>query len=458
MPYSGPFGSKVTLPRSLPLPNREFATPRIYKTKISAHRHAAFMAYRALYDNDLLNENLLPITSVVEPHLEEEVKAMLQDVEKRASTANVSVQMDPWAPEDDGADFWWIYELVIDGLPALNMFTRSRHITLPDDGGPLLYWPGRDPVQTFMRPLSVAKGTEEIIAKAQAYTRRLFWSLNGSRMSWDQLDFSYLLLPSDSTSMNQTKFNKRRKWLTQLNESLHLLRSEELFANAELFGKEFSYPADVAIVRNGGHFSKTYQFVRWRFEPLTPEEEEQLQEYYERVGGIDITYPLLVVQAFPSRTNFLLPTRPKTESIQETKTLLLLPEYSTIALLSSAETEYAFLLPSVLRWFSMARTTHSLRETLFSGSILYEIPLPLLTIATTAPVSQEKYNYQRLETLGDTVLKFVAGIQLLAEYPLWHEGYLTKKKDHAVSNVRLAKEDISKGLYRWIIRGVDPLQ
>ncbi|RDB26587.1 Dicer-like protein 2 [Hypsizygus marmoreus] len=75
-----------------------------------------------------------------------------------------------------------------------------------------------------------------------------------------------------------------------------------------------------------------------------------------------------------------------------------------------------------------------------------------MVIAMTAPVSQEKENYQRLETLGDTVLKFVTGIQLLAEYPLWHEGYLSRKKDHAVSNVRLAKEAIAKGLYRWIIR------
>jgi len=50
------------------------------------------------------------------------------------------------------------------------------------------------------------------------------------------------------------------------------------------------------------------------------------------------------------------------------------------------------------------------------------------------------------------VLKFITSIQLLAEYPLWHEGYLSRKKDHAVSNARLAKENILKKLYSWIIR------
>lgn len=452
VPYPGPFGSKVTLPRSLPLPNREFATPRQYQSKISAHRHAAFMAYRALYDAELLNDNLLPITSVIEPPLEAEVKIILQDVEKRAGTANVSVQMDPWAPEESGAGSWWIYELIIDGLPAMNLFTRSRHISLSDDNGPLLYLPGRDPVQTFLRPFSVATHSDNRIAKAKEYTRRLFWSLNGTRMVWDQLDFSYLLLPSDSRSMDQEKWNMRRKWRAQLTKSLYVSHPEELFANAELFGKEFTYPTDVAIVRSGAPFSKTYQFIRWRFEELTLQEEDDLKAYYERFGEIYITYPLLVVRPLPSRTNFLIPARPKTELIPGIKTLLLLPEYSTITLLSSAETECAFLLPSVLRWFAMTRTTHSLSETLFTGSPLHTIPLQILTVSMTAPVSQEKHNYQRLETLGDTVLKFVAGIQLLAEYPLWHEGYLTKKKDHAVSNVRLAKEGISKGVYRWIIR------
>jgi endoribonuclease Dicer len=410
------------------------------------------MAYRALYDAELLNDNLLPITSVIDPQLEEEVKAMLQDVEKRAGTANVSVQMDPWAPEQGGAGSWWTYELIIEGLPALNLLTRSRHMNLLDDTGPVLYRPGQDPVQTWLRPLADARHSDHRIKKAQEFTRRLFWSLNGSRMQWERLDFSYLLLPADSRSMGQVKWGKLRKWLVQHNKSLH--QPEELFADAELFGKEYLYPTDLTLVRSGLKFAKAYEFVCWRFEPVNPQEEEELRAYYERFGDIDITYPLLVVQPLRPRTNFLLPYNSSTTP-GDKRILLLLADYSTVTLLSPAEIQYAFLMPSVLRWFAMTRTTHSLRESLFNGSPLYDIPLQLLSVATTAPVSQEKYNYQRLETLGDTVLKFVVGIQLLAEYPLWHEGYLTKKKDHAVSNVRLAKEDITKGVYRWIIRSTD---
>jgi dsRNA-specific ribonuclease len=105
----------------------------------------------------------------------------------------------------------------------------------------------------------------------------------------------------------------------------------------------------------------------------------------------------------------------------------------------------------------MAMVVSSLRTTLFTPS-LAKIPLDLLITAVTAPESEAHFDYQRLETLGDTVLKFTVGLQLLAEYPHWHEGYLSRKKDHSVSNARLAKEAHAKCLYRWIIRMRFPAQ
>lgn len=446
--YPGPFGSKVTLPRSLPLPSREFATERVYRTKISAHRHVAFMAYKALYDAELLNEYLLPITSVVEPHLEDEVKEMLQDVEKRASTANVSIQINPWTPAEDDTNGWYAYRLTISDLPPLFFFNLSQQISLPDDEGPLLYRTGQEPLGTTLKYLGRIGFSDSRIQKAREYTRMLFWSLNGSRMTWDKLDFLYLVLPIDV----DTKWEGRRSWLSQINHSRGASHLDEFFANAELFGKQFSYPTDLTIVRNGFQFAKGFRFVNWRYEHLSPEEEVEFRKYYERFQDLEITYPLLVVCPLPPRTNFLIPTAPKTESFREIKLTFLLPSLSAVTMLSRPEAEYAFLLPSILRSLSLSITIDSLRKTLFLSSPLYYIPKSMILTAMTAPVSGEHTNYQRLETLGDTVLKFVVGIQLLAEYPLWHEGYLSKKKDHAVSNVRLAKEDIAKGLYRWIIR------
>ncbi|GLB38832.1 putative helicase family. Dicer subfamily protein [Lyophyllum shimeji] len=447
--YNGPFGSTVTLPRSLPLPNRVFSTERIYKNRISAHRHAAFMAYRALYDAELLNQHLLPITSIVEPHLEDEVKEMLKDIEKRAGMASVSLQMSPWMPEDGDVTTWNTYELIIDGLPPLRFLTLAQPFSLPGNMGPTLYRSGHDPLTTRLRYLGRIALSDPQIGKARLYTRMLFWSLNGSRMAWDKLDFSYLVLPTEEDAQWET----RRSWLSDVNRTLGLTHADEFSANAEKFGEEFAHPTDLSIVRNGFRFAKAFRFVGWRYEPLSREEEEELRTYYARFDDLEITYPLLVVKSLPARTNFLIPTPRRVDGdLPAEKSLLLLPRLSSITLLSPAETEYAFLLPSILRSLALSLTVNSMRRNLFASSPLYDVPLPLLLTAMTAPVSGELSNYQRLETLGDTVLKFVVGIQLLAEYPLWHEGYLTKKENHAVANVRLAKEDIKRGIYRWIIR------
>ena len=104
-----------------------------------------------------------------------------------------------------------------------------------------------------------------------------------------------------------------------------------------------------------------------------------------------------------------------------------------------------------MRYLSIAMTVSSLRTELLTSK-LAQVSFDLLRTAITAPVAQDVIDYQRLETLGDTVLKFIVTMQLLAQYPLWHNGYLTKKKDHIVSDVKLAKEAYSNRLYCWIIR------
>ena len=455
LPYSGPYGSSVTLPRALPLPNRQFSVDRIYATKISAHRHAAFKAYCYLYEATLLNEYLLPITSLLEPERDEEVKEMLAGVEKRAGFAKVSMHIDPWAAEDDHEDYWFCSKLILEGLPPLLLYTRSEMISLDFQGGPTLYRRGGPPIRTSVELLGKLANDDAQISRAREFTRRIFWGLNHLRMTWDNLDFSYLFLPIDEVD---TEWDVRRSWLATFSASDQSRKVHHLIGNAATIGKQFSYPSDLKLIQRHMSSSRPLKFVRWRYEPLSLEEEKELREgiYNGRIDDVEITYPLLVVENYPPRTNFLFPLPPPSpdDPIPEPpKLTILLPHFSGVILLSETETDYAFLLPSVIRSLSMTLTAHSLRRNLFSSSPMFDIPISLLKIAVTAPSTGEKLNYQRMETLGDTVLKIITGIQLLAEYPLWHEGYLTKKKDHTVSNVRLAKQDIAKGLYRWIIRG-----
>lgn len=501
--------------------------PTVYASVISAHRHAAFAAYRALYERGLLNDNLLPMTGMGDVEEEEDVREMLREVEKREGLSRIKAGLDPWAAPDVDAEcegeVWHSAIIDISGLDPLWLCTRSPYLALDSAEGPTLYLPGGKPalVTSVRYQGTFVPDTEVLHARmdqAREWTRALFWGLNRSRMEWDRTDFSYLLLPTDDVLAGapHAAWTARRAWQTRGvldGDETHAHR-HRLVLPADVFAAQFGYTEDVTMVQRHLGFGRPFKFVAWRWDKLDEEEEAQVRETYKNQfqgqkqgldegdqakGVMEITYPLLLVEAYPPRSNFLIVPKvvdkPDGGPPSPPMRIHLLPQYSSIVLLSPSETEYAFLLPSILRFLSMRMIALSLRRTLFtpvaisepepstasddspsldalvpqptsemsagagapsglfSPSPLCAIPLSLLTTAITAPASGEPQNYQRLETLGDTVLKFICGANLLAEYPLWHEGYLTRKKDHAVSNVRLAKEDVKRGIYRWIVRG-----
>ncbi|KAI4526765.1 P-loop containing nucleoside triphosphate hydrolase protein [Schizophyllum commune Loenen D] len=448
---TGPFGATVTLPRAVPLEVRSFTVPRKFRTKISAFRHVAFVAYTTLHKSGLLNDHFLPFTTVIDPEREEEVREMLKDVERRAGMANVTRQMDPWRPRDEGDGSWFTAILRIGNLPPLVLFTRAPLKEWTTGNGPKLNRRGSDPLTVTLKGSGVATAADSRISEAMDYTRRIFWPQCGTRMKWDRTDFAYLLLP-DSASLSDL-WDQRRAWW-QDHPSYDDRPSRYGLVDARIFGQTFNYPDDIVLIRDSHEFGKTYAFVRWSYEPLDEEEHERLRSKYGRFEDFKVTYPVLVVQPLPARTNFLAPLPPRDPSLPPPtpRLLHLLPQYSSVILQSPEEAEYVALLPSALRAMEVTTTVDSLRTNLFVDTPMHDIPDSLMTVAMSAPVSQEPVNYQRLETMGDTVLKFHASVQLFAEYPLWHEGYLAKQKDHTVSNVRLAKISVRRSIFRYIIR------
>lgn len=445
-PYPGPFGCTVTLPRRLPAEFRIFSVDRIYPTKQSAYRHVAYKAYLALYHANLLNDHLLPLTSKVEADLEEEVKNLLKDVEKRSSMASVTSQMNPW--QDELTDtVWTATRVVIPGFSPIRMLTRVDLPSFTAGEAPVLYHPHKGRIDVELQVQGVARHSASDLQAAHESTRRLFWCLYGIRMQWDKFDFAYLFEPAEEDP-DRDVWDARRRWLRDLQGEGS--SGDDLFANAATFGQAFSHPADITWIRDGFPHGKVYRFLGWKHDPLSEEELQDFMARYSRMPEIEITYPLLHVEELPQRRNFLQPL----PSISDAplRRSFLPPQSSRVVLLSQVQCDHAILIPSIIRHISIAATAVSLRGSLLTGTPLYHIPFSRLITAITAPVAQGHVNYQRLETLGDAVLKFVVSMHLIATYPFWHEGYLTRRKDHAVSNSRLAKEAIRLSLYKWIVR------
>ncbi|TFK52682.1 P-loop containing nucleoside triphosphate hydrolase protein [Heliocybe sulcata] len=450
-PYPGPFGCTLTLPRYVDGELRVHTVPRKYSSKMSAKRHAAFFAYIALYEAGLLNDHLLPLTSVVNPQ-DEDVQALLKDVEGRAGTAAVTAQMNPWLTSGKDVGLWYATELVVDGLPPLRMLSRVQVPALAPEHLPKLYTAERGELAVQVRDLGPVVQWKREVEKGKEYTRQLLWPLYGHRMDWEKTDFAYMFFPPDDAGIDD--WDKRREWAQTINSRKGLMRPQNRFSiNALEFGKQYSFPKDLTVVRDGGWPGKPYQFVGWKSSGFSNDQEEAFEEKYGELPS-DIGHPVLVVRRLPRRVNFLVPREAVSEvpGDGEKDTVMLDPQYAVVDVTSPVEVQYAKYIPATIRHLSLKMTVVSLKDDLFGSSPLSATPLEYLSPAITAPVSQERTNYQRMETLGDTVLKFLTSMQLLAEYPLWHEGYLAKRKDHAVSNANLAKTAVARRMYKWIIR------
>ncbi|KAI6114085.1 hypothetical protein F5141DRAFT_1002265 [Pisolithus sp. B1] len=446
LPYQGPFGCTLTLPKVIDAKLRVHVVKRVHLSKRSAYQHAAFQAYVALYEAGLLNDHLLPLMSVKERVLDEDEQLLLALIDKRSGFASVARQLNPWQPAEV-QDSWWSADITIHGLPPLTLFAQVEVPTLNSDTLLNLYHPVKGPLTVTTSPAKLVKLPAEDGEAARYYTRRLFWTRVGPRMTWEHLDFAYLFMSYGDP--NAAVWEGRREWCRSQNEDVD--PGKVLSANAESFGKVYNYPTDITYVREGGSSGKAYRFVGWQFEKLSSEQEEELRtsRRYSRIEGLQVTYPLLVAEPLSNKVNLLL-RRPVAKP---GKYIFFIPKYSCIELCSSAECEYSYMLPSILRHLTVAMTAESLRRTLFTKAPgLANIPTSLLIPAITAPAANELLNYQRLESLGDAVLKFIVAVNLMARYPLWPEGYLTRRKDQTVNNGRLAKAATKVALYKWIIR------
>lgn len=106
-------------------------------------------------------------------------------------------------------------------------------------------------------------------------------------------------------------------------------------------------------------------------------------------------------------------------------------------------------VPSIMHHVENILLTEHLRKGVLApvGFSNYEILFP----AIYTPAAAENNDYQRLEFLGDSVLKILISTTLMADYPMWHEGYLSRAKDYIVSNTRLAMAACETSLDQYIL-------
>ncbi|KAI4355209.1 hypothetical protein L6164_004003 [Bauhinia variegata] len=169
--------------------------------------------------------------------------------------------------------------------------------------------------------------------------------------------------------------------------------------------------------------------------------------------------PLLKAKHHFQVKNYLLKGRQETTKGSSQSSVELPPELCEIIMSPiSINTIYSFsFIPPIMHRIESLLIAFNLKKMHLDHCTQNDIPTSKILEAITALECQESIDYDSLETLGDSFLKYAVSQQLFKTYQNDREGQLTDKRREITSNVALCKVGCSRKLPGFIRKGLfDP--
>ncbi|KAK1481398.1 RNase3 domain-containing protein [Colletotrichum cuscutae] len=404
----------VHLPSYLPASVRSSESQLAWKSEQNATKDAAFQAYRNLYKARLVNDNLLPFKP----------EDFVPGIDKRAAILQVNGLLNAWIGvakawkvgdnlratrillKDSDGDIQGEYDMVIPlWVPGLQTIPihLDYNVTWSIEFGhqlPIDKLTGNDDTAVL---LALPYGHRWVSADLQQIVR--FSAVGAGDMSVDQIGVKGFV-PGAMSDYDLTCF----------------IRDQT--------GSPYLY--DNVIPRKPA--PETVQKMFYEFEKA-PEDE-----------------PYLALKKWSRRSDFL--HRPQSDPSHGPATI---KPYNRVYPMSWAKVDnipakyaqFGVLIPSILHRIETYLVAREL-----SMGVLRPLAISdpsLVVTAISAGSACEPTNYERIEFLGDSILKFSATINVAALNPDWPERLLSFKKDAIVANSTLCKAAIKHGLDRFIL-------
>jgi len=412
----GAITARVILPLTVDPEVRIACALDTWVTEKMAKQDAAFEAYKTLYVAGLVNDNLLPARQEADDELSE-----LQIPDHRPSLVPVSPTLDPWPlfarHQQQNPHVYYRTRLTLhtaDDKPThLLLLTPT---ILPDIPELLLYWNSSTKLRIESSWLHGVVLNDEELSELKSVTYKILYSVFHSRMELNRQDFVWLVAPCDESGHLDTRI-----WLSEWRQRACL--------------------ATTLIAQNSD----------WSLWGLVNQKGDGRKFIPRSTSMNDQLWSLQLMQ-LPKRRDFLHPvleTANKNDAY--TKIEEMAANDCMVDPVPAPYSVFALLLPSILHRFGMAVITETLRTTLLSPVNLDSAHSLLLTRALKSSAADGNDNYQRLEFLGDCILKFIATVHLMAVNLKWPESHLTAKKGRIVSNGFLARATLAAGLDRFMI-------
>jgi dsRNA-specific ribonuclease len=430
------FSAKVVLPSFLDPSLREARGESTWKTEKRAKKDAAFQAYLALYRAGLVNDNLMPAHK--EKYVvDDDDDGQSTSTQMHANLVQGSECLNPWA---DIVELRRCHEplvptrICIESRPlGMNVpqMVLLLPIYLPVDLSFDLFWNDQITLKVRLsRDDAVAYMDVDDIAE---FSSQLVSSAFHSNVPSGGHDLITLFWPVTAPSDNV------KHWIRSIKGN---------FAAAEIARESY-----VGDLQNLGLASHTEAYAR----PFTIEKildtrraEDRSRDAEDDTLNSSLEEVYLQGATLPKRTDFLHPIPHDAKAPMHHTAKQCVPiSSSSISRFPAIYSRFALFIPSIAHKIGVFLLAEKLCKTILAD-VRFE-DLHLVATAISASSARESTDYQRLEFLGDSLLKFMTSIHLTAAHPVWHEGLLSSSKDKIVSNNRLSRAALDMGLDKYIL-------
>ncbi|KAK5174894.1 Dicer-like protein 2 [Saxophila tyrrhenica] len=408
---SRPWTAQVTLPAFVSPSVRTAVSSTAYSSETTAIKDAAFEASVALHKAELVNDNLLPFAN-------EYVPEVGQDHMDQASLMKIAPRESAWrrlAGTSEDQVEWYkhalsvgVGESTIEVLVYLPCAFGSQSLVFD------LFWNREITFTARLESVanSIPENSNDQLDDFRRFTHTVLRSMHGTRMP-DRKERNFAYIVSPTNGMRDA--------------------NQDLQGHDSASALERSPPPSDRLRTIRTPYLENGTMLWTGDEPITNEDGEKEVQ----------------VTAFPRRKNFLRPMDPTgNEGAAHTAVQSLLIRDCTLDRLPTEYTILAAFVPSIMHRVDLALTAQRMQD-----EVLPEVcfdNVDLLVQATCAPSANEVFDYNRLEFLGDTILKFYTVRQVSGEHLNWPERYLTLEEHRLVSNATLCKAAERLGLDRFI--------
>ena len=372
----------VVLPVSFPPHLRRFESPRAWYSEKNATKDAAFSAFVALHAAGLVNDHLMPIVNE------------LQGPETRPGKFEVSEQWNPWLAIARS----WVDDSIVN--------CGVRRLKLLDQHGEVL------------TEYDVALAGGGIIPDIQSFS--VHWDKHNSwRVELGEQDVVARsnLKPDQSLALIGLAYGHRWPVKHEKAHVFHLespssqdLRPERSAAERYPL-EEGTKPDESFLIRDDTN--SPFFFDSWlpSMPSLDMVRNKLRSDPYEELVG----KPWLALKKWPRRQDFLHLAQEDAAAPSSMKPYCTVRPASTCAVdgaASASVIRFGALVPSIMHIFEIYLVADELRRTILQDSPITNISL--VVTAISASVARESTNYQRLEFLGDSILKLLTSVNVAA--------------------------------------------